>query len=129
MKFKVHITPLMKFRPETPYEVKTLHAKYFQNRNCGLPIILIFVFGNDYQFRLIMMSAKGLILRHYMAENSKNVNTSQNKASIFMIFLEKIANQHREAVLKFQDNWICNSYFILAYHSFVHRKPNNDSLM
>ena len=39
-----------------------------------------------------------------MAENRKNVNTSQNKTSIFMIFLEKIANQHREAVLKFQDN-------------------------
>ena len=34
-----------------------------------------------------------------MAENSKNVKTS-----IFMIFLEKIANQRREAVLKFQDN-------------------------
>ena len=39
-----------------------------------------------------------------MVENSKNVNTSQNKTSIFMIFLEKIANQHREAVLKFQGN-------------------------
>ena len=39
-----------------------------------------------------------------MAENSKNVNTSQNKTSILMIFLEKIANQHREAVLKFEDN-------------------------
>ena len=61
-----------------------------------------------------------------MAEKSKNVNTSQNKASIFMVFQEKIANQHREAgedkasifmvfpekianqhreaVLKFQDN-------------------------
>ena len=39
-----------------------------------------------------------------MAENSKNVNTSQNKTSIFMIFLEKITNQHREAALKFQDN-------------------------
>ena len=39
-----------------------------------------------------------------MAENSKNVNTSQNKTSIFMIFPEKIANQRREAVLKFQDN-------------------------
>ena len=40
-----------------------------------------------------------------MAENSKNINnTSQNKTSIFMIFLEKIANQYREAVLKFQDN-------------------------
>ena len=64
-----------------------------------------------------------------MAENSENVNTSQNKTSIFMIFPEKIANQHREAVLKFQDNWTCNSYFILAYHSFVHRKPYDDSLM
>ena len=39
-----------------------------------------------------------------MAENSKNVNTSQNKTSIFMIFPEKIAIQPREAVLKFQDN-------------------------
>ena len=47
---KVHVTPLTKFRPETPYGVKTLHAKYFQNRNCGFPIIPIFVFGNDYQF-------------------------------------------------------------------------------
>ena len=36
---KVHITPLTKFRPETPYGVKTLYAKYFQNRNCGFPII------------------------------------------------------------------------------------------
>ena len=51
-----------------------------------------------------MMSTKGLILKRYMAENSKNVNTSQNKTSIFMIFPEKIANQHRESVLKFQDN-------------------------
>ena len=76
-----------------------------------------------------MMSTKGLILRGYMAENSKNVNTSRIKSSIFMIFLEKISNQYRAAVLKFQDNWICNSYFILAYHSFLHRKPNNDSLM
>ena len=46
-----------------------------------------------------------------------------------MIFPEKIANQYREAVLKFQDNLVCNSYFILVYHSFLHRKPNNDSLM
>ena len=76
-----------------------------------------------------MMLTKGLILRHYIAENSKNVNTSQNKTSIFMIFQEKIAYQHREAVLKFQDNQIYNSYFILAHHSFLHRKPNNDSLM
>ena len=76
-----------------------------------------------------MTSTKGLILRRFIAENSKNVNTSQNKTSIFMIFPEKIANQHREAVLKFQDNYICNSYFILAYHSILHRKPNNDSLM
>ena len=51
-----------------------------------------------------MMSTKGLILRRCMAENTKNVNTSQNKTSIFMILQEKIANQHREAVLKFQDN-------------------------
>ena len=36
---KVHIIPLTKFRPETPYGVKRLHAKYFQNRNCGFPII------------------------------------------------------------------------------------------
>ena len=126
---KVHITPLTKFRPETPYGVKRLHAKYFQNRNCGFPIIQTFVFGNDYQFRLIMMSTKGLISRRYMAENSKNVSTSQNKTSIFMIFPEKIANQHTEAVFKFQDNKICNSYFILAYHSFLHRRPNNDSLV
>ena len=63
------------------------------------------MFGNDYQFRLIMMSTKGLILRRYiMAENSKNVNTSQNKTSMFMIFPDKIANEHREAVLKCQDN-------------------------
>ena len=39
-----------------------------------------------------------------MAENSKNVNTSQNKTSMFMIFPEKIANQHTEAVLQCQDN-------------------------
>ena len=39
LSFKVHITPLTKFRPETPYGVKTLHAKYFQSRNCGFPII------------------------------------------------------------------------------------------
>ena len=39
-----------------------------------------------------------------MAKNNKNVNTSQNKTSVFMIFAEKIADQHREAVLKFQDN-------------------------
>ena len=62
------------------------------------------MFGNDYQLRLIMMSTKGLILRRYMAENSKNVNTSQNKTSILMILSEKIAIQPREAVLKFQDN-------------------------
>ena len=76
-----------------------------------------------------MMLTKELILRRYMAENGKNVNTSQSKTSIFMIFPEKIANQHTEAVLKFQVNYICNSYFILAYHSFIYRKPNNDSLM
>ena len=52
-----------------------------------------------------MMSTKGLILRRYITENSKNVNTSQNKPANNMIFLEKIANQHREAVLKFQDNY------------------------
>ena len=51
-----------------------------------------------------MMSTKELLLRRYMAENSKNVNISENKTSIFMIFPEKIANQHRKAVLKFQDN-------------------------
>ena len=36
-----------------------------------------------------------------MVENSKNVNTLQDKTFIFMIFQEKNANQHREAVLKF----------------------------
>ena len=51
-----------------------------------------------------MMSTKGLILRRYMAEYSKNFSTSQNKTSIFMILPVKIANQHTEAVLKFQDN-------------------------
>ena len=51
-----------------------------------------------------MMLTKGLILRCYIAENGKDVNTSQNNTSIFMIFPEKIANQQREAVLKFQDN-------------------------
>ena len=41
----------------------------------------------------IMMSHEGLILlRRYMAENSKNISTSQSKISIFMIFLENIAN-------------------------------------
>ena len=49
-----------------------------------------------------MMPTKGLILRCYVAENSKNVNTSQNKTSIFMVFPEKIVNQHREAVLNFR---------------------------
>ena len=52
----------------------------------------------------IMTSHEGLILRPYMAENTKNVSTSQSKISIFMIFPENIANYHREAVLKFQDN-------------------------
>ena len=51
-----------------------------------------------------MMSTKGLIFELHMEENSKNVNTSKNKTSIFMTFVEKIANQHRKAVLKFQDN-------------------------
>ena len=50
------------------------------------------MFGNDYQIQSIMTLTKGLILRRYMAENGKNVNTSQNKTSIFMIFPEKIAN-------------------------------------
>ena len=45
-----------------------------------------------------MMSTEGPILRRYMAENSKNVNTSQNKTSILMIFPEKI----REVVLNFK---------------------------
>ena len=76
-----------------------------------------------------MMSIKGLILRRYIAKNSRNINTSQNKTSIFMIFTEKIANQHRETALKFQDYQICNSDFILPYHSFLHRKPDNESLM
>ena len=35
-----------------------------------------------------MMSTEGLILKHYMVENSKNINTSLNKTSIFMIFPE-----------------------------------------
>ena len=39
---KVHIPPLTKFRPETPYGVKTSHAKNFQNRNCGFPTIKLF---------------------------------------------------------------------------------------
>ena len=51
-----------------------------------------------------MMSTKGFILRRYMAENSENLNTSQNETSISMVFPEKIANQQKEAVLKFQDN-------------------------
>ena len=51
-----------------------------------------------------MTSHEGLILRRYMAENSKNGSTSQSKISIFMIFPENIANYPREAVLKFQDN-------------------------
>ena len=38
-RFKVHFTTLTKFRSETPYDVKTLHAKYFQNQNRGFPII------------------------------------------------------------------------------------------
>ena len=37
--FKVDITPLTKFGPDTPYGLKTLHAKYFQNRNSGFPMI------------------------------------------------------------------------------------------
>ena len=40
----------------------------------------------------IMTSHEGLMLRRYMAENSKNVSTSQSKISIFMIFPENIAN-------------------------------------
>ena len=50
-----------------------------------------------------------------MAQNSQNVNTSQNKTFIFMIFPEKIANQHtcREAVLKFHDNMYFLFYFTL----------------
>ena len=39
---KVHIPPLTKFRPETPYGVKRSHAKNFQNRNCGFPTIKLF---------------------------------------------------------------------------------------
>ena len=38
-RFKVHIPPLTKFCPETPYGVKRSHAKNFQNRNCGFPTI------------------------------------------------------------------------------------------
>ena len=67
---KVHIPPLTKFRPETPCGVKRSDAKNFRNRNCGFPVIL----------------------RRYMAENSKNVSTSKSKISIFMIFPENIAN-------------------------------------
>ena len=62
-----------------------------------------------------MMATKGLILRRYIAENSKNVNTSQNKTSIFMILLGKTANQHREAVLKFQET----RYVILTLFSLI----------
>ena len=40
----------------------------------------------------IMTSHEGLILRRNMAENSKNVSTSQSKISMFMIFPENIAN-------------------------------------
>ena len=40
----------------------------------------------------IMTSHEGLILGRYMAENSKNISTSQSKISIFMIFPENIAN-------------------------------------
>ena len=40
----------------------------------------------------IMTSYEGLILRHYIAENSKNVSTSQSKISLFMIFPENVAN-------------------------------------
>ena len=40
--FKVHIPPLTKFRPETPYGVKRSHPKSFQNRNCGFPTIKFF---------------------------------------------------------------------------------------
>ena len=39
---KVHIPPLTKFCPETPYGVKRSHAKNFQNRNCGFPTIKLF---------------------------------------------------------------------------------------
>ena len=39
---KVHIPPLTKFCPETPYRVKRSHAKNFQNRNCGFPTIKLF---------------------------------------------------------------------------------------
>ena len=39
---KVHIPPLTKFRPQTPYGVKTSHAKNFQNRNCGFPTTKLF---------------------------------------------------------------------------------------
>ena len=42
VKLKVHIPPLMKFRPETPCGVKRSHAKTFRNRNCGFPTIKLF---------------------------------------------------------------------------------------
>ena len=37
---KVHITPLTKFRPETPYGVKKVTCKIFpESELCGFPII------------------------------------------------------------------------------------------
>ena len=39
---KVHIPSLRKFHPENPYGVKMLHAKYFQNKNCGFATIKLF---------------------------------------------------------------------------------------
>ena len=88
--FKVHITPLTKFRPETPLWGQNVTCKIFPESELWFSHNLDFCFGNDYQFRLIMMSTKGLILRRYMAENSKNVNISQNKTSILMIFRRKL---------------------------------------
>ena len=49
-----------------------------------------------------------------MAENSKNVNTSQSKTSMFMVFPEKIANQHREAAHGFSErNFVRGVIYVL----------------
>ena len=48
--------------------------------------------SQNYDVTKIMTSHDRLILRRYMAENSKNVSTSKSKISIFMIFPENIAN-------------------------------------
>ena len=53
------------------------------------PQLSFFSFEKSQNF---MTSHEGLILKRYMAENTKNVSTSQSKISIFMIFQENIAN-------------------------------------